>query len=188
MSRHGGADHRGISLVGSEPAQLLPNRGGPHPLRPDRFGRSLWLPGCGRALRARLLHRHARRRDRTARQAGVTLRHLSRHDRRQDPDRGPAGRPCGGPSGSGLDGGGDDRPRTSGDGAARQCGFLSSHTPPGSWLVAPIGPFTVAVWGLLIAVIWTVGSGAEYIREAIPLLTHPSRHIPDVLGKAVDDP
>jgi hypothetical protein len=37
--------------------------------------------------------------------------------------------------------------------------------------VASIGPFTVAVWGLLIAVIWTVGSGAEYIREAIPLLT-----------------
>jgi len=74
------------------------------------------------------------------------------------------------------------------EGDARLGGLLSSHAPPGSWLVAPIGPFTVAVWGLLIAVIWTVGSGAEYIREAIPLLTHPSRHISDVLGKAVDDP
>src|ERR1700738_3406658 len=57
------------------------------------------------------------------------------------------------------------------EGDARQGGLLSSHTPPGSWLVAPIGPITVAAWGLLIAVIWTVGSGLEYIREAIPLLT-----------------
>jgi len=55
-------------------------------------------------------------------------------------------------------------------------------------LVAPIGPFTVAVWGLLIAVIWTVGSGVEYIREAIPLLTHPARQVPDVLGHAADEP
>jgi hypothetical protein len=45
----------------------------------------------------------------------------------------------------------------------------------------------VAVWGLLVAVIWTVGSGAEYIREAIPLLTHPSRPVPDVLGQAADE-
>ena len=74
------------------------------------------------------------------------------------------------------------------EGDARQGGLLSAHTAPGSLLVASIGPFTVAVWGLLIAVIWTVGSGAEYIREAIPLLTHPSRPVPDVLGKAADDP
>ena len=57
------------------------------------------------------------------------------------------------------------------EGDARAGGLLSIHTPPGSWLVSPVGPFTVAVWGLLIGVIWTVGSGAEYIREAIPLLT-----------------
>jgi CDP-diacylglycerol--glycerol-3-phosphate 3-phosphatidyltransferase len=57
------------------------------------------------------------------------------------------------------------------EGDARVGGLLSSLTPPGSWLVSSIGPFTVAVWGLLIAVIWTVGSGAEYIREAIPLFT-----------------
>jgi CDP-diacylglycerol--glycerol-3-phosphate 3-phosphatidyltransferase len=56
------------------------------------------------------------------------------------------------------------------EGDARQGGLLSTHAAPGSLLVAPIGPFTVAVWGLLIAVVWTVGSGAEYIREAIPLL------------------
>jgi hypothetical protein len=41
---------------------------------------------------------------------------------------------------------------------------------------------------LLIAVVWTVGSGAEYIREAIPLLTHPTRRVPDALGQAPDEP
>ncbi len=65
------------------------------------------------------------------------------------------------------------------EGDARQGGLLNAHAAPGSLLVAPIGPFTVAVWGLLIAVVWTVGSGAEYIREAIPLLTHPSPQVPD---------
>jgi CDP-diacylglycerol--glycerol-3-phosphate 3-phosphatidyltransferase len=74
------------------------------------------------------------------------------------------------------------------EGDARAGGFLSSNTPPGSWLVAAVGPFTVAVWGLLIAVVWTVGSGAEYIREAIPLLTHPTRRVPDALGQAPDEP
>ena len=74
------------------------------------------------------------------------------------------------------------------EGDARQGGLLSAQAAPGSLLVSSIGPFTVAVWGLLIAVIWTVGSGAEYIREAIPLLTHPARRVPDVLGKAADDP
>jgi CDP-diacylglycerol--glycerol-3-phosphate 3-phosphatidyltransferase len=74
------------------------------------------------------------------------------------------------------------------EGDARQGGLLSAHAAPGSVLVSAIGPFTVAVWGLLIAVIWTVGSGAEYIREAIPLLTHPARPVPDVLGQPADDP
>src|SRR5438132_6039268 len=45
------------------------------------------------------------------------------------------------------------------EGDARQGGLLSSHTPPGSLLVSSVGPFTVALWGLLIAVIWPVGSG-----------------------------
>jgi len=74
------------------------------------------------------------------------------------------------------------------EGDARQGGLLSAQAGPGSVLVAAIGPFTVAVWGLLIAVIWTVGSGAEYIREAIPLLTRPARLAPDVLGQAADEP
>ena len=59
------------------------------------------------------------------------------------------------------------------EGDARQGGWLSAHTAPGSLLLSPLGPFTAAIWGLLIAVIWTVGSGAEYIREAIPLLNRP---------------
>src|SRR5216684_4675799 len=33
------------------------------------------------------------------------------------------------------------------------------------------GPYSIPIWGLLIATIWTVGSGAEYIREALPILT-----------------
>lgn len=74
------------------------------------------------------------------------------------------------------------------EGDARQGGLLSAHAAPGSLLVSAIGPFTVAVWGLLVGVIWTVGSGVEYIREAVPLLTHTSRPAPDVLGKAADEP
>jgi len=73
------------------------------------------------------------------------------------------------------------------EGDARAGGLLSSQTPPGSWLVTPVGPLTVAVWGLLIAVIWTVGSGAEYIREAIPLLTR-SRALTGPLSQPADDP
>jgi CDP-diacylglycerol---glycerol-3-phosphate 3-phosphatidyltransferase len=73
------------------------------------------------------------------------------------------------------------------EGDARQGGLLSSHVAPGSVLVSPVGPFTVAVWGLLIAVIWTLGSGAEYIREAIPLL---SRSVPvaDSASEFAGDP
>jgi CDP-diacylglycerol--glycerol-3-phosphate 3-phosphatidyltransferase len=70
------------------------------------------------------------------------------------------------------------------EGDARQGGLLSAHVGPGSVLVAPLGPFTVAVWGLLIAVIWTVGSGAEYIREAIPLLTRARPVAGPVSGSA----
>jgi len=70
------------------------------------------------------------------------------------------------------------------EGGARQGGLLSAQAGLGSVLVAPIGPFTVAVWGLLIAVIWTVGSGAEYIREAIPLLTRARPVAGPVSGSA----
>lgn len=71
------------------------------------------------------------------------------------------------------------------EGDARQGGLLSSHAAPGSLLVTPVGPYTLAVWGLLIAVIWTVGSGAEYIREAIPLLT---RSRPVAVSESGDEP
>jgi CDP-diacylglycerol---glycerol-3-phosphate 3-phosphatidyltransferase len=74
------------------------------------------------------------------------------------------------------------------EGDARQGGLLTSHAAPGSLLVTSLGPFTVAVWGLLIAVIWTVGSGAEYIREAIPLLTEPPRPAPEILDRAGEEP
>jgi len=71
------------------------------------------------------------------------------------------------------------------EGDARMGGWLSSQSAPGSWLLSPLGPFTISVWALLVAVIWTVGSGAEYIREAIPLLTRP---VTGVVSGAADDP
>ena len=55
-------------------------------------------------------------------------------------------------------------------GDASRGGVLSSQSAPGSWLVTPLGPYTMPIWSLLVAVIWTVGSGAEYIRSAVPLL------------------
>src|SRR5438477_1058785 len=48
------------------------------------------------------------------------------------------------------------------EGDARQEGWLSGQSWPGSALLSSLGPFTVSIWALLIAVIWTVGSGAEY--------------------------
>jgi hypothetical protein len=33
------------------------------------------------------------------------------------------------------------------------------------------GPYSIPIWSLLVATIWTVGSGAEYVREALPILT-----------------
>lgn len=67
-------------------------------------------------------------------------------------------------------------------------GGLVSHW---SWLrhslLTRVGPYTLPVWALLLAVIWTVGSGLEYIREAIPLLTR-SRPMVRPLSGSADDP
>jgi CDP-diacylglycerol---glycerol-3-phosphate 3-phosphatidyltransferase len=71
------------------------------------------------------------------------------------------------------------------EGDARMGGFLSGNSAPGSWLLSPLGPFTISVWALLVAVIWTLGSGAEYIREAIPLLT---RAATGAVSGAVNEP
>jgi hypothetical protein len=61
-------------------------------------------------------------------------------------------------------------------------GWLSGQSPPGRWLLSSLGPYTIAAWGLLVAVIWTVGSGAEYIiRGAVPILTGTSKPIKAVL-------
>jgi len=73
------------------------------------------------------------------------------------------------------------------EGDARQGGLLSTHALPGSLLVSSVGPFTLGIWALLVAVIWTIGSGAEYIREAIPLLTHPSRPVPDPVSGSAEE-
>jgi len=72
------------------------------------------------------------------------------------------------------------------EGDARTGGWLSGQSAPGSWLLSSLGPFTIAVWALFVSVIWTVGSGAEYIREAIPLLTR--RPAADALTRSADEP
>jgi CDP-diacylglycerol---glycerol-3-phosphate 3-phosphatidyltransferase len=72
------------------------------------------------------------------------------------------------------------------EGDARRGGWLSAASLPGSLLVTSLGPFTVSVWSLLIATIWTVGSGAEYVRSAVPLLTRP-RPLPQVASPAPDE-
>jgi CDP-diacylglycerol---glycerol-3-phosphate 3-phosphatidyltransferase len=71
------------------------------------------------------------------------------------------------------------------EGDARMGGWLSGRSAPGSWLLSSLGPYTIAVWALFVSVIWTVGSGAEYIRAAIPLLT---RKPATVVKGAADDP
>ena len=72
------------------------------------------------------------------------------------------------------------------EGDARQGGWLSGQSWPGSALLSSLGPFTVSIWALLIAVIWTVGSGAEYIREAIPLLNRP-RPLGEAMSRAAEE-
>jgi CDP-diacylglycerol---glycerol-3-phosphate 3-phosphatidyltransferase len=71
------------------------------------------------------------------------------------------------------------------EGDARMGGWLSGRSAPGSWLLSSLGPYTIAVWALFVSVIWTVGSGVEYIRAAIPLLT---RKPATVARGAADDP
>jgi CDP-diacylglycerol---glycerol-3-phosphate 3-phosphatidyltransferase len=72
------------------------------------------------------------------------------------------------------------------EGDARQGGWLSSQAAPGAWLLSSLGPATVAVWALFIATVWTVGSGAEYIRGAVPMLTRP-RSPTDAISTAADE-
>lgn len=73
------------------------------------------------------------------------------------------------------------------EGDALKGGLLSAHSGLGNLLVTSLGPYTLPVWALLVAVIWTLASGAEYIREAIPLLTR-SRPLADPVSQSADDP
>lgn len=73
------------------------------------------------------------------------------------------------------------------EGDALKGGWLSAHSGLGNLLVTSLGPFTLPVWALLVAVIWTLASGAEYIREAIPLLTR-SHPVADPVSQPADDP
>jgi CDP-diacylglycerol--glycerol-3-phosphate 3-phosphatidyltransferase len=49
-------------------------------------------------------------------------------------------------------------------------GLLSGVSMLRRLLLTSVGPFTLPVWSMLIAVIWTIGSGVEYVREAMPIL------------------
>jgi len=73
-------------------------------------------------------------------------------------------------------------------GDALHAGVLSPHSGPGSLLLTALGPFTAPVWFLLIAVVWTIGSGLEYIRGAIPLLTRPVPSVPRAVAGSAPDP
>jgi len=70
-------------------------------------------------------------------------------------------------------------------GDAESGGLVGQWSWLGQTLLTRLGPYTLPVWALLLAVIWTVGSGAEYIREAIPLLTR-SRSV--VIRETAGDP
>lgn len=60
-------------------------------------------------------------------------------------------------------------------GDAGRGGVLSGLGWARTLLLDPVGPASAPIWLLLLAVVWTVGSGIEYIREAIPLLTRGAR-------------
>jgi len=73
-------------------------------------------------------------------------------------------------------------------GDALHSGVLTASEAPGRWLLTKLGPFTIPVWALLIAVIWTIGSGLEYIRGAIPLLTRTIPPLPRAVAGSAPDP
>lgn len=60
-------------------------------------------------------------------------------------------------------------------GDARRGGIVGGLPWARSLLLTPLGPASLPIWLLLLAVVWTVGSGVEYIREAIPLMTRGAR-------------
>ncbi len=73
------------------------------------------------------------------------------------------------------------------EGDARASGALSMRTAPGSWLTSSLGPLTVAGWALLVATLWTVASGLEYIRGAAPLFGRTLAQAPDVMSRTAED-
>ena len=72
------------------------------------------------------------------------------------------------------------------EGDARHGGWLSATGGIGQVLTSSLGPYTVAVWALLVAVIWTVASGLEYIRGAMPILA--GQPAMDPLRRSADEP
>ena len=73
-------------------------------------------------------------------------------------------------------------------GDALRGGLLNASAAPGSLLLQRLGPFTLPAWALLVAVIWTIGSGLEYIRGAIPLLTRSVPPMPRAVAGSAPDP
>ena len=71
-------------------------------------------------------------------------------------------------------------------GDAASGGLVGRWSWMGQALLTRLGPYTLPVWALLLAVIWTAGSGLEYIREAIPLLTRSRQMVNRVSGSSED--
>ena len=55
-------------------------------------------------------------------------------------------------------------------------------------VVHPVAGLTVANWALLLAVVWTIGSGLEYVRGAFPLLMGTDRRVRPVSVVPSDEP
>ena len=55
-------------------------------------------------------------------------------------------------------------------------------------VVQPLGGLSPANWALLLAVIWTIGSGVEYVRGAFPLLMGSDQRVRRVTVLPSDEP
>lgn len=55
-------------------------------------------------------------------------------------------------------------------------------------VVRPVAGLSLANWVLLLAVIWTIGSGVEYVRGALPLLMGSDRRVQRAAALPSDEP
>jgi CDP-diacylglycerol---glycerol-3-phosphate 3-phosphatidyltransferase len=73
-------------------------------------------------------------------------------------------------------------------GDASRGGVLSGIAWARTVLLNPLGPTTLPIWLLLLAVVWTIGSGIEYVRGAMPLLTRGARALDSGRSAVLNEP